>query len=65
MTFEVEIDGLTCHQESLLLDRILETIKFFGVEENEFRIFLDDGEESDTDNEYSKEQGRGDTSLIS
>jgi len=51
MTFEVEISGLNEHQESLLLDRIIETIKYFGVEKNEFRIFLDDDEELDTDNE--------------
>lgn len=51
MTFEVEIEGLTSHQESLLLDRIIATIKASGVEESEFRIFLDDDEESDADNE--------------
>ena len=51
MTFEVEVDGLCEHQESLLLDRILETIKDFGVDEKDFRIFLDDDAELDVDTE--------------
>ena len=52
LTFEVEVFGLNHHLQDLLLDRIIETIKDFGVEESEFRIFLDDNdEESETDNE--------------
>lgn len=51
MTFEVEVSGLDEHQQSLLLDRIIETLKDFGVEERDFRIFLnDDDDESETDN---------------
>lgn len=51
MTFEVEVSGLNHHLQDLLLDRIIETIKDFGVEESDFRIFLDDDEESETDTE--------------
>lgn len=42
MTFDVEVYGLDAHQEGLLLDSIIETIKDFGVESDAFRIFLDD-----------------------
>ena len=49
MTFEVEVDKLSSHQEELLIDRIIETIKDFGVEIEDFRIFLDDDEDVDND----------------
>lgn len=49
MTFEVEVDKLSSHQEELLIDRIVETIKDFGVETEDFRIFLDDEEDVDDD----------------
>lgn len=49
MTFEVEVDKLSSHQEELLIDRIIETIKDFGVETEDFRIFLDDEEDVDND----------------
>lgn len=49
MTFEVEVSGLNHHLQDLLLDRIIETIKDFGVEESDFRVFLDDNDEVDTD----------------
>ena len=49
MTFDVEVNGLNAHQESLLLDRIIETIKDFGVESDEFRIFLDDDLDTESD----------------
>lgn len=42
MTFEVEVHGLNHHQEDLLIDRLTETIKDFGVDTENFRIFLDD-----------------------
>ena len=45
MHFDVEVDELTPQQESLLLDRIIETIKDFGVTPENFRIFLDENEE--------------------
>lgn len=49
MTFDVEVYGLNEHQESLLLDRIIETIKDFGVESDTFRIFLDDDLDTESD----------------
>ncbi len=49
MTFDVEVYGLNEHQESLLLDRIIETIKEFGVESDAFRIFLDDDLDTESD----------------
>ena len=56
MTFEVEISGLNHHLEDLLIDRIIETIKDFGVESEDFRIFVDDAdEETDTDTEETTE----------
>lgn len=45
MTFEVEISGLNHHEEELLIDRIIETIKDFGVESEDFRIFVDDDDD--------------------
>lgn len=49
MTFEVEVSGLNHHEEELLIDRIIETIKDFGVESEDFRIFVDDDEETETE----------------
>ena len=49
MTFDVEVYGLNQHEESLLLDRIIETIKDFGVPSDNFRIFLDDDTDTDDD----------------
>ncbi|MDE0554983.1 MAG: hypothetical protein OXI24_12240 [Candidatus Poribacteria bacterium] len=49
MTFEVEVSGLNHHLQDLLLDRIIETIKDFGVEEKDFRIFLDDDDNDEVD----------------
>lgn len=51
MTFDVEITGLNTQQESLLLDRLIETIKDFGVESDDFRIFLDDKDDTDDDDD--------------
>ena len=51
MTFDVEVYGLTQQQESLLLDRILETIKDFGVDTDDVRIFMDDNNGSDCEND--------------
>lgn len=49
-TFEVEVSGLNHHEEELLIDRIIETIKDFGVESEDFRIFVDDDDdESETE----------------
>lgn len=58
MTFDVEISGLTPQQESLLLDRIIETIKDFGVESGNFRIFLDDDDDTDTDGDSHTEDNQ-------
>ena len=49
MTFDVEVYGLDAHQEGLLLDRIIETIKDFGVDSDAFRIFLDDDLDTESD----------------
>ena len=63
MIFVVEVNRLTSHQESLLLDFVIETIKYFVVESNDFCVFLKEDVESNMDNE-SNEVGRGDASRM-